>query len=184
MQKFDNLEIDVKSLPHLITLLEDDTPYIRSSVINQLLNIGVDLEEELKKQEIQLTPEQNTLMDQLIRPYLSEKKLSTKLDRFPIFKPGMIIIHKRYNYRGLIVDIDPVCKANNDWYEKNQTQPEKNQPWYHVLVNDSGSVTYTAQTSLKADPSKAQIHHPLIPFYFEGFNTGFYHRNNRPWGNK
>lgn len=182
MRNLQNTELDLESLPHLLKLLEDNTPFIRSTVINQLLNYGILLDQEISRQEIELKPEQKKLLNKFIRPYLKEKNLDNKLDKFQIFKPGMLVSHKKYSYRGLIVDADPVCKASNDWYEKNQTQPEKNQPWYHVLVHNSGTVTYAAQTSLEMDTTEDQILHPLIPFYFTGFDSGVYLRNERKWG--
>ena len=41
------------------------------------------------------------------------------------FLIGEVIEHKKYHYRGLIVEIDKHCKAAENWYQSNQTQPEK-----------------------------------------------------------
>ena len=60
------------------------------------------------------------------------------------FEVGQIVEHKIYEYRGLIVEIDPSCMASEDWYRSNQTQPEKNQPWYHILVDGTHHITYVA----------------------------------------
>ena len=97
------------------------------------------------------------------------------------YKRGQTVIHKRYGYRGVIVDFDLTCKADDTWYLANQTQPEKNQPWYHVLVDGSQVTTYPAQSSLTHDPSGKEVRHPLIDKYFEGFHNGFYIRNDVPW---
>ncbi len=42
--------------------------------------------------------------------------------RFPI---GQIVKHVRYGYRGVVVAIDSSCKAPREWYESNQTQPDR-----------------------------------------------------------
>lgn len=99
----------------------------------------------------------------------------------PLFKPGQLVLHKRYGYRGVIVGLDLSCQASEQWYLSNQTQPAKNQPWYHVLVDGSGTVTYPAQTSLIADDSGEPISHPLIEHFFSGFVEGHYIRNSLPW---
>ena len=53
----------------------------------------------------------------------------------PNFEPGEVVQHIRYGYRGVIVDFDSACMAPDDWYQSNQTRPDRNQPWYHVLVD-------------------------------------------------
>ncbi len=100
-----------------------------------------------------------------------------------LYKLGQIVKHKRYGYRGVIVAYDPECLADMRWYEKNQTQPEKKQPWYHVLVSGSEQVTYSAQTSLIPDESCQKIEHPYLTHFFSEFENGHYVRNNEPWPN-
>ncbi len=97
------------------------------------------------------------------------------------FRPGQLVRHRRYGYRGVIVDSDPFCKAPESWYENNKTQPSRNQPWYHVLVDGFSTATYAAQTSLKEDDCKEPITHPLVAAYFSDFNGQAYVRNDRTW---
>ncbi|MHC4398875.1 MAG: heat shock protein HspQ [Planctomycetota bacterium] len=99
----------------------------------------------------------------------------------PEFQPGQLVRHKRYGYRGVIVSWDPRCKAPDSWYLKNQTQPPRNQPWYHVLVDGSSTSTYAAQTSLEAGDDAEPIEHPLIEVFFSEFTGECYVRNDRPW---
>jgi heat shock protein HspQ len=100
---------------------------------------------------------------------------------YPLFRPGQLVKHKRYGYRGVIVDLDPCCTAEEGWYASNQTQPERNQPWYHVLVHNSESITYPAQENLVADRSNQPINHSLIEVFFSSFVDGHYIRNDCPW---
>lgn len=99
----------------------------------------------------------------------------------PRFAPGQIVRHRRYGYRGVIVDFDVRCRADEDWYEKNQTQPNKEQAWYHVLVDRSSAVTYAAEENLTEDPSDDPIDHPLTDALFEIDEQGGYRRNDRVW---
>ena len=117
----------------------------------------------------------------MIRPIQDNSKQDNNPTK-PNFKTGQLVRHKRYGYRGVIVDFDPTCKADQQWYQSNQTQPEQNQPWYHVLVHNSDQVTYPAQSSLTEDTSNQPIEHPLLSHFFSEFMLdGKYLRNDRPW---
>jgi len=98
-----------------------------------------------------------------------------------LYKPGQLVRHKRYGYRGVVVSIDPECIAPEEWYQSNLTQPDRRQPWYHVLVSESEQITYPAQSSLIPDESFQPINHPLIGHFFDRFEEGHYVRNQRPW---
>ena len=100
----------------------------------------------------------------------------------PQFRIGQLVKHRRYHYRGVIVDYDDFCQAPEQWYQSNRTRPDRNQPWYHVLVHDSDTITYAAQTSLQADNSEEPIEHPLVEVFFSEFTGDCYVRNERPFG--
>ena len=97
------------------------------------------------------------------------------------FAPGDLVRHRRYDYRGVIVDFDPVCKAAEEWYRANRTQPSRDQPWYHVLVGGGHHSTYAAEDSLVAEWEPAEIDHPLVPRFFTAFTGDHYLRNDQPW---
>lgn len=99
----------------------------------------------------------------------------------PLFSPGDLVLHRRYGYRAVVVDFDKTCQASTQWYQKNQTQPERNQPWYHLLVHDGTHTTYAAQSNLEADFSATPIEHPLVDAFFDKFEDGRYVRNDTPW---
>lgn len=91
------------------------------------------------------------------------------------YELGTVVKHKLYHYRGVIVAYDPACVAGDKWYYANKTQPPRNQPWFHVLVHDSGGLsTYVAQSNLEVDTSGEPINHPRIGCYFAGFKNGVY----------
>ena len=97
------------------------------------------------------------------------------------FTPGQLVRHKRYHYRGVVVDFDVRCMADEQWYQNNQAQPDRDQPWYHVLVDGSDATTYPAQQNLLPDDSGEPVDHPLVDYFFSGFADGRYTRNDRPW---
>ncbi|MEM9353884.1 MAG: heat shock protein HspQ [Planctomycetota bacterium] len=99
----------------------------------------------------------------------------------PKFAPGELVRHLRYGYRGVVVAADRRCEASNEWYSRNRTQPDQQQPWYHVLVDESAGVTYVAESNLEADSVGAEITHPLLDDFFEGYSGDGYLRNDRPW---
>lgn len=97
------------------------------------------------------------------------------------FRPGDLVEHRRYGYRGVVVDLDHTCEAPEDWYRSNRTQPARDQPWYHVLVHGSHHSTYAAEENLRADETGLPIAHPLIERYFVAFEDDRYVRNSLPW---
>ena len=91
------------------------------------------------------------------------------------FPLGVVVKHKLYHYRGVIVAFDLQCAAGDKWYLANKTQPLREQPWYHVLVHESGGLsTYVAQSNLECDLSELPINHPRLGSYFSEFKDGVY----------
>lgn len=91
------------------------------------------------------------------------------------FSIGQIIRHVKYNYRGVIVDIDPIFSAPDEWYEAiAASRPPKDKPWYHVLVDDGNMQTYVAEQFLLADESDEPINHPYVEMFFSGFDRDHY----------
>ena len=106
---------------------------------------------------------------------------STPYDEPAKFAPGQLVRHRRYGYRGVVVDFDMRCQAPEAWYEKNQTQPTRDQPWYHVLVDGGEHATYAAQENLAPETSGQPMVHPLLDYFFSAFEGGQYVRNDEPW---
>lgn len=91
------------------------------------------------------------------------------------YELGTITTHRLYGYRGVIVAVDNSCMAGDTWYKSNKTQPAREQPWYHVLVHDSGGLsTYVAQSNLEEDATGQPIEHPRINTYFSDLKDGRY----------
>ena len=81
------------------------------------------------------------------------------------FSIGQLVHHRLFDYRGVIVDVDPFFLGSEEWYEHvAKSKPPKDQPWYHVLVHGGNGRTYVAQRNLEEgllsgthQPSRAVI---------------------------
>ncbi|MDX1569203.1 MAG: heat shock protein HspQ [Xanthomonadales bacterium] len=92
------------------------------------------------------------------------------------FNLGQIVLHQRHQYRGAVYDVDPQFMLPEEWYEKvATTRPDKNQPWYKVLVDGGESEAYVAEQHLIALPDGDPIEHPALEDIFSGFEPGRYH---------
>ena len=92
------------------------------------------------------------------------------------FAVGQLIIHKLFNYRGVIVDVDPIFQGSEEWYETVAlSRPPKDKPWYHVLVHEAGQQTYVAEQHLELESQPEQIDHPDLGTHFNEFRGGRYY---------
>ncbi len=91
------------------------------------------------------------------------------------FSIGRAVRHLRFDYRGVIYDVDPVFTGSDEWYEHvAKSRPPKDQPWYKVLVHQGTHETYVAERHLELDDSGEQIVHPALSYVFERFENGVY----------
>jgi len=91
------------------------------------------------------------------------------------FSVGDLVQHKLFDYRGVVVDVDPRFMLTDEWYENvAKSRPPKDKPWYHVLVHNATHNTYVAERNLEADTSIEPIQHPLIASKFNDFKDGRY----------
>ncbi len=92
-----------------------------------------------------------------------------------LFSVGDLVHHKLFDYRGVIIDVDPRLMLSDEWYETvARSRPPKDQPWYRVLVHNAIHETYVAERNLETDTSSAPIRHPLIETCFQSFKDGHY----------
>ena len=93
----------------------------------------------------------------------------------PKFSVGQVIHHLKYDYRGVIVQVDPTFSQSDEWYEKvARSKPPKDQPWYRVLVDDADHETYVAERHLELDTSGLPVTHPALRLFFEDFRDDRY----------
>ena len=98
------------------------------------------------------------------------------------YSVGQLIVHRLFNYRGVIVDVDPVYQGTDEWYNQVAlTRPPKDKPWYRVLVHNALHETYVAERNLEPDDANSPVNNPLINEHFDDFVDGHYitlHRKN------
>lgn len=164
------------TLTYLGTLNFNDAlllPLTTSTFIIRILNnIKMGFETKRERNEA-------ALIGQLIQFIKAHNDIEDPSDNHPStvrFKPGDLIFHKNYKYRGVIVECDESFEGSETWYNSNQTKPEKDQPWYHVLVHNANHTTYVAQSNLRYDVEKLPISHPLLSRFFRFFKNGKYYR--------
>ena len=96
------------------------------------------------------------------------------------FSVGQIVHHKLFDYRGIIVDVDPVFNGTEGWYEQVAlSRPPKDKAWYHVLVDGATHQTYVAERNLEPDDLGQPINHPLIADLFSELKEGKYITKNK-----
>jgi heat shock protein HspQ len=98
----------------------------------------------------------------------------TKINRAR-FGIGDLVHHRLFQYRGVIVDVDPDFQSTEEWYEAvAKSRPPKDKPWYHVLVDGAEHSTYVAEQNLEPDDSDTPIRHPMLEHFFSRFENGRY----------
>jgi len=92
------------------------------------------------------------------------------------FKIGQIVVHKLFEYTGVIFDIDPNYQGSEEWYkEVAMSLPPKDKPWYHVLVNGEEHTTYVSERNIEDNSDPSEIQHPLVNVLFDKFDGKQYH---------
>ena len=89
------------------------------------------------------------------------------------FKLGQVVKHKKFFFRGIIFDVDPVFNNTEEWYLKipEERRPDKNQPFYHLLAENEDKTTYVAyvsQQNLENDDSNEPFKDPTVNLLFDG----------------
>lgn len=92
------------------------------------------------------------------------------------FSIGQIIRHKLFNYRGVIFNVDDSMQLSEEWYAQvAKSRPPKDEPWYHVMVDNQMHTTYVAeQNILPEEADMSPVSHPLIDEYFSAQQDGRY----------
>lgn len=91
------------------------------------------------------------------------------------FSIGDVIQHELFDYRGVVVGVDPQFAGTDEWYATvARSRPPKDRPWYHVLPHGAAHQTYVADRNLHSDHSGRPIEHPLVEVYFTHFIDGRY----------
>ena len=89
------------------------------------------------------------------------------------FKLGEVVRHRKFDFRGIIFDVDPIFDNTDEWLDRipEDRRPSKNQPFYHILAeNEDKSVyiAYVSQQNLVEDSDKNPFTHPSVKLIFDG----------------
>ena len=91
------------------------------------------------------------------------------------FSVGDLVHHRLFDYRGVVVDVDPRFMLSEEWYETRAVScPPKDKPWYRVLVHNATHDTYVAERNLEPDTTGEPVSHPLVGGHFAAFRDGRY----------
>ena len=99
----------------------------------------------------------------------------TPMEHSAKFFVGQIVHHKKFNYRGVVFDVDATFQGTDEWYDAvARSRPAKDLPWYHVLVEGVEHTTYVAERHLESDESAEPIQHPLVAELCGEYQEGRY----------
>ena len=94
------------------------------------------------------------------------------------FSIGQVVRHRRYPFRGVIFDVDPIFANTEDWWLAipEERRPRKDQPFYHLFAENAETeyVAYVSEQNLLIDQSGQPLRHPQIGELFEAMPGGFY----------
>ncbi|QBR70395.1 DNA-binding protein [Beijerinckiaceae bacterium] len=94
------------------------------------------------------------------------------------FAIGQVVRHRKYPFRGIIYDVDPVFANTEEWWQSipEEVRPHKDQPFYHLFAEnaDTEYVAYVSEQNLMADTSGDPIRHPQVDEMFVRAQDGVY----------
>ena len=99
------------------------------------------------------------------------------------FQIGQVVRHRRFPFRGVIFDVDPVFSNTEEWWLSipEHERPTKDQPFYHLLAENAESyyIAYVSEQNLEADSAGGPVGHPQISQLFGDLEDGRYRPSYR-----
>lgn len=96
------------------------------------------------------------------------------------FGIGQVVKHRKYAFRGIVFDVDPVFANTEEWWQAipEDVRPRKDQPFYHLYAEnaDTEYVAYVSEQNLLADESGDPVRHPQVEEVFNRADNGHYLR--------
>lgn len=91
------------------------------------------------------------------------------------FEIGMPVRHRKYGFRGVIFDVDPIFNNTDEWWESipEDVRPKKEQPYYHLLAETpeperSPYIAYVSEQNLVPEEGDEDpISHPDLEEFFD-----------------
>ena len=95
---------------------------------------------------------------------------------------GQVVKHRRYPFRGVIYDVDPVFGNTEEWWLAipEEVRPRKDQPFYHLFAENAETeyVAYVSEQNLLPDNSGEPVRHAQIGEMFDHLPDGRYERKH------
>jgi len=99
-------------------------------------------------------------------------------ERIAKFGIGQVVKHRRYPFRGVIYDVDPVFANTEEWWLAipEEVRPRKDQPFYHLFAENAETeyVAYVSEQNLLPDNSGEPVRHPQVDETFVRTDRGDY----------
>ena len=99
-------------------------------------------------------------------------------ERLAKFAIGQVVKHRRYPFRGVIYDVDPVFANTEEWWASipEEIRPRRDQPFYHLLAENAETeyIAYVSEQNLLPDESGKPVRHPDIKKFFSALKNGQY----------
>jgi heat shock protein HspQ len=100
------------------------------------------------------------------------------------FGIGQVVRHRKYPFRGVIYDVDPIFANTEEWWQSipEDVRPRKEQPFYHLYAENAETeyVAYVSEQNLLADESGEPVRHPQVDETFERTQDGKYRLRRKP----
>ncbi|MBV1701551.1 MAG: heat shock protein HspQ [Hyphomicrobiales bacterium] len=94
------------------------------------------------------------------------------------FGIGQVVKHRKYPFRGVIFDVDPIFSNTEDWWLSipESVRPSKSQPFYHLYAENAETeyVAYVSEQNLVPDESGDPIRHEQVEQIFTRGEDGRY----------
>ena len=89
------------------------------------------------------------------------------------FAIGQVVKHRLYEFRGVIVDVDPEFSNTEEWWESipQEVRPRRDQPFYHLLAENESTAyeAYVSEQNLLVDETGEPVNHPQVNEVFGEF---------------
>ena len=94
------------------------------------------------------------------------------------FGIGDVVKHRKYPFRGVIFDVDPVYANTEEWWNSipAEVRPSREQPFYHLFAENTETeyIAYVSEQNLLEDTSGQPVRHPQVTEMFKRDHAGHY----------
>ena len=98
--------------------------------------------------------------------------------RIAKFGIGQVVRHRKYPFRGVIYDVDPVFANTEEWWLAipEDVRPRKDQPFYHLFAENTETeyVAYVSEQNLLPDTSGEPLRNAQVDDIFVRTDDGTY----------